>query len=54
VVVGVLRRLKEFLVLECGNILGGGGESSRDILYMKWAMDLRFISGMMLGVGINY
>ena len=27
---------------------------SQDILDMKWTMDLRFGSGMMLGMGISY
>jgi hypothetical protein len=27
---------------------------SRDILDMKWAMKLRFVFGMMLGVGIRH
>jgi hypothetical protein len=40
--------------VECGNILGGGGGFSRDILDMQWAMDLRFDSGMMLGGGISH
>jgi hypothetical protein len=41
-------------VFECGNILQGGGVFSRDILDMKWAMELRFVSNMMLDVGINH
>jgi hypothetical protein len=41
-------------VLDCENILGGGETFSRDILDMKWAMDLKFVSGMMLGVGISH
>jgi hypothetical protein len=33
--VGVPRKLKGLLVLECGNILGRGGEFSRDLLDLK-------------------
>jgi hypothetical protein len=32
----------------------GVGMFSRDILDMKWEMDQIFVSGMMLGVGINH
>jgi hypothetical protein len=41
-------------VLECRNILGGGGEFSRDLLDMKWEIGLGFDSSMMFSVGINH
>jgi len=40
-------------VLECGNILIVDGMCFRDILVTKWVMELKFVSGIMLGVGIS-
>lgn len=40
--------------LECGNISGGSEEFFRDILDIKWEMELRFSFGMIYGGGINH
>lgn len=51
---GVLMQLLNLSGSRCGNILGGDGRSSANLLDSIWVMDRRSSFVMMCGAGIRY